>query len=133
MPYQANRTLGVHSKMFNMAEEWGLRPDGSNPTRHVKKYPEKKRERFLSPEELRELWQVFDTRLEERLESPSMIAAFKMLILTGSKLGEMQTLKWSYIQGNTIKPPLAPFPSQLQPQTYLKSGGKVKSTYTNYI
>ena len=28
-PYQANRTLGVLSKMFNLAELWGLRPDGS--------------------------------------------------------------------------------------------------------
>ncbi len=27
-PYQANRTLGVLSKMFNLAELWGLRPDG---------------------------------------------------------------------------------------------------------
>ena len=29
-PYQANRTLGVLSKMFNLAELWDLRPDGSN-------------------------------------------------------------------------------------------------------
>ena len=32
-PYQANRTLGVLSKMFNLAELWELRPDGSNPCR----------------------------------------------------------------------------------------------------
>jgi hypothetical protein len=30
-PYQANRVLAVLSKMFNLAERWGLRPDGSNP------------------------------------------------------------------------------------------------------
>ena len=34
-PYQANRVLGLVSKMMNMAERWGLREDGSNPTRHV--------------------------------------------------------------------------------------------------
>ena len=28
-PYQANRVLAVLSKMFNLAERWGLRPDGS--------------------------------------------------------------------------------------------------------
>lgn len=39
-PYQANRTLGVLSKMFNLAEIRGLRPDGSNPCRHVPKYRE---------------------------------------------------------------------------------------------
>ena len=38
-PYQANRTLGVLSKIFNLAELWGLRPDGSNPCRHVKRFP----------------------------------------------------------------------------------------------
>jgi hypothetical protein len=55
IPYQANRNLEVISKMFNLAEMWGLRPDGSNPRRHIKKYPEEKRERFLSAAELRRL------------------------------------------------------------------------------
>ena len=31
VPYQANRCLEILSKMFNLAELWGLRPDGSNP------------------------------------------------------------------------------------------------------
>jgi Aldehyde oxidase and xanthine dehydrogenase, a/b hammerhead domain len=30
-PYQANRLLAVLSKMFNLAERWGLRPDGIKP------------------------------------------------------------------------------------------------------
>jgi hypothetical protein len=54
-PYQANRVLAVLSKMFNIAERWGLRPDGSNPCRHVEKYAERKRERMLSPAELARL------------------------------------------------------------------------------
>ena len=64
-PYQANRTLGVLSKMFSLAEIWGLRPDGSNPCRHVKRYKESKRERFLSPEETERLGEVL-TRGRER-------------------------------------------------------------------
>lgn len=47
-PYQANRVLAVLSKMFTLAEAWGERPDGSNPCRHVEKFPERRRERFLS-------------------------------------------------------------------------------------
>ena len=47
-PYQANRTLAVLSKFFNWAEKHGLRPDGSNPCRHIEKYRESRRERFLS-------------------------------------------------------------------------------------
>ena len=30
-PYQANRTLGVPTKMINVAETWELRPDRSSP------------------------------------------------------------------------------------------------------
>jgi hypothetical protein len=33
IPYQANRTLSVLSKMFNLAEKWGLRSGESNPCR----------------------------------------------------------------------------------------------------
>ncbi|MEM9751365.1 MAG: integrase arm-type DNA-binding domain-containing protein, partial [Pseudomonadota bacterium] len=51
-PYTANRCLALLSHMCAVAERWGARPDGSNPCRHVKKFKEKKRERFLSPEEL---------------------------------------------------------------------------------
>ena len=54
-PYQANRVLAVLSKMFNLAERWGLRPDGSNPCRHVEKFGENKRERILSAAELARL------------------------------------------------------------------------------
>ena len=51
-PYQANSTLAMLSKFFGWAEKHGLRPDGSNPCRHVEKYPEGRRERFLSQAEL---------------------------------------------------------------------------------
>ena len=105
IPYQANRTLGVLSKLFNLAEEWGLRTDGSNPTRHVKKYPENKRERYLEPDEIKTLWKVMEKRLSEKTETPYMIAAFKTLLLTGCRLGEIQTLKWDYIQGNALRLP----------------------------
>lgn len=40
-PTNANRVLAVVRKMFNMAEVWGMRPDGSNPCRHVRKFPER--------------------------------------------------------------------------------------------
>ena len=43
-PYQANRTLGVVSKMMNLAEAWALRPDRSNPCYHIRKYKERKHE-----------------------------------------------------------------------------------------
>lgn len=104
-PYQANRTLGVLSVLFNQCEVWGLRQDGSTPCRHVKKYKEEKRERFLSPEEMKRLFEVLDECEKDGIESASMCVAIRLLALTGCRLGEIQTLKWEYIEGNTFKLP----------------------------
>jgi len=97
IPYQANRCLEVVSKMFNLAEMWGLRPDGTNPRKHIKKYPEEKRERFLSPSELKRIGEVFRDMEAEGVELSSAIAAARLLILTGCRLGEIMTLKWEYV------------------------------------
>ena len=109
-PYQANRTLGVLSKMFSLAEVWGLRPDGSNPCRHVKRYKERKRERFLSPEETERLGEVLR---EAESEMPSAVAAFRLLLLTGCRLSEIQFLRWEYVKDDCIELPDA------------KTGGRV--------
>jgi integrase len=97
IPYQANRCLEVVSKMFSLAEMWGLRPDGTNPRKHIKKYPEEKRERFLSAAELRRVGEVLREVEDEGIELPSAIAAVRLLILTGCRLGEIVTLKWEYV------------------------------------
>lgn len=104
-PYQANRTLGVLSKMFNLSEVWGLRVDGSNPCRHVPKYREVKRERYLSQAELRRLGHILSTCATDGSETPHVIGAFRLLILTGCRLGEIQTLKWDYISPNGMELP----------------------------
>jgi hypothetical protein len=39
----ANHTLAGLRRMCGMAEVWGYRPDGTNPTRHIPKYPQKGR------------------------------------------------------------------------------------------
>jgi integrase len=95
--YQANRTLAVLSKMFNLAEVWGLRSDGSNPCRHVKKYREKGRNRFLTQAELTRLGRTLVQTEVEGDETRHVVAAFRLLILTGCRLGEIQRLRWDYI------------------------------------
>jgi len=92
-PYQANRVLAVLSKMFNLAEHWGLRPDGSNPCRHVEKFAERKRERMLSPAELARLGDA----LTSYEGSPFAAAAIKLLVFTGARLGEILHLEWSWV------------------------------------
>jgi integrase len=97
VPYFANRCLAILSKMFNLAELWGLRPDGSNPCRHIRKYTEERRERFLSAAELRRVGQVLAEMQAERVEMPSALIAIRPLILTGCRLSEILTLKWEHV------------------------------------
>ncbi len=99
-PFQANRLLALLSKMFNLCELWGLRPDGSNPCRLVPKYRETPRERFLSPEEIATVGRILDKMQAEGSETKAACDAIRLLILTGCRLGEIQTLKWEY-----VKPP----------------------------
>ena len=92
-PTEANRVLAAMSTMFNMAERWGLRPDGSNPCRNVEKYPQRRRERFLSAAEL--------SRLGDALAgydgSPYHVAAIKLVVFTGARLSEILGLRWMWI------------------------------------
>ena len=96
-PYQANRTIQVLSRIFTLAEVWGLRPDVSNPCRHVKRFREEKRERFLSDAEYGRLGAALKQSEEEELEPPSAIAAIRLLMLTGCRKSEILTLRWEHV------------------------------------
>ncbi len=94
IPYQANRVIGVLSVMLAQAELWGLRPEGYNPCRGIKKFKEEKRERFLSLVELKKLGEALEG---VQCKSPYVAHFFRLLIFTGCRLGEIQTLKWEYV------------------------------------
>jgi integrase len=96
-PYQANRTLALLSKFFNWAEKHGLRPDGSNPCRHIEKYRESRRERFLSEAELARLGDALREAQTDNSATPWAIAAIRLLIFTGARLGEILALEWEHI------------------------------------
>ena len=99
-PRAANRALSVLSKMFSLACAWGMVADGTNPCRAVRKYKEKKRERLLSREEYRRLGAVLAEAEAEAAAgvdsaiSLYAIAALRLLMLTGCRLGEILTLRW---------------------------------------
>jgi len=97
IPYQANRNLEVISKMFSMAEMWGMRPDGSNPRLHIKKYPEEKRERYLSQKELSDLGSVLNEAEEMGVDDIYAVSAIRLLIFTGCRLNEIMSLKWTEV------------------------------------
>jgi integrase len=97
IPYQANRTLGVLLKMMNLAETWGMRDRRSNPCEDIERYPERKRERFLSPKELARLGQSLATAELNETETKYAVAAIRILLLTGCRLSEIQTLQWHHV------------------------------------
>jgi hypothetical protein len=94
-PYQANSTLAMLSKFFGWAEKHGLRPDGSNPCRHVEKFREGRRERFLSQAELSRPGDTLREAEQEKSCSPWVIAAIRLLTLTGARRNEILTLHGS--------------------------------------
>ena len=96
-PGVANRCLALLSKMFNLAERWGLRPDGSNPVRHVEKYNETKIERYLSKDELSRLAGVLEQVETDGSVNPFAVAAIRLLLFTGARLSEILALRWDYV------------------------------------
>lgn len=96
-PYQANRILSVLSKLFNLCELWGYRPDGSNPCRLIQRFKETRKERFLSDEEISRLSSVLAEAETSGDISIYVAAAFRMLLLTGCRLSEIQFLKWECV------------------------------------
>jgi integrase len=94
-PTNANRCRALLSHIFEIAERWGERPIGSNPCRHVQKFLEQKRERFLSPAEMARLGEALATA--EGQEPHSALAAIRLLVLTGCRLSEILTLEWAWV------------------------------------
>jgi integrase len=94
-PYQANRVLALLSWMFNLAERWGVRPDGSNPCRHVPRFREHQRHRFLSDDELARLGATLTEAEQQGLAVP--VAAVRLLLLTGCRLSEILRLSWAEV------------------------------------
>jgi len=61
---------------------------------HLEKYPESSRERFLSVAEIERLGSVLSEAERVGSESSSAIAAVRLLLLTGCRVGEILRLRW---------------------------------------
>jgi integrase len=86
-PYQANRVLALLSKMFSLAAKWGWRSD--NPVKGIERFQEKRRERWLSDDELCRLLAVLANHQNQRAAN-----AVRFQLLTGARLGEVLKARW---------------------------------------
>jgi integrase len=119
-PYQANRLLAVMGSLYSFAEQRGLVPENFNPARKIEKFPEDRRERFLTSDELERLgaairegetlgiaWWQDDTAPKSKhlakeanqrtIISTDAAAALRLLILTGARLREILHLRWENV------------------------------------
>lgn len=96
-PRSANQAVAILSKLFAWAEQLGYREPADNPCRGINRYKETKRERYLTADELARLGQAL-AAAEEQGDNPWIIGLFRMLMLTGARLSEMTTLKWSHVE-----------------------------------
>ena len=105
---RANRALALVSHLFSTAEQWGLRRSGSHPSRHIKRYRENRRERFLSNTELARLGATLTSldrqqvaRNGQRDASAFAIAAIRVALFTGARASEVLSLRWNEVRLDT--------------------------------
>lgn len=93
-PSRANTSIHLLSRMFNLAEAWGLVPPGRNPCRRLSLYRTRPRERFLTSEEYRRLGRSLKDAEAAGSIWPPAITAIRLLMLTGCRRSEILSLKW---------------------------------------
>ncbi len=89
-PYEANRLLEVLRKMFGLARVWHFTDESaSNPTEGITRFKERKRKRWVTPQELPALAKAIDGE-------PNIFvrAAIWTYLLTGMRKEELTTAKW---------------------------------------
>jgi integrase len=86
--YTANRVLALVRTMFNLAREWGVFR-GDNPTAGTRMFREEKRDRFLSPDELKRVLEALGTETDWRWR-----AYFKLALLLGPRKHELLRARW---------------------------------------
>jgi integrase/predicted DNA-binding transcriptional regulator AlpA len=91
----ANSTVQTLSAALGFAVARGLRPD--NPAFRVRRFPEKKLERFLSPAEIARLGEALAAAEAIGVMPRSAIAAIRLLVLTGCRKNEILSLKAAYV------------------------------------
>jgi integrase len=90
-PYEANRTLALLSKMFELARRWGfVLENAANPARGIDRFREYKRDRWVTPEEL--------PRVTVAIAQESNLyvrAAIWLYLLTGVRKTELLKACWA--------------------------------------
>jgi integrase len=94
---EANKVFSVLRKMFNMAEVWGYRPDGTNPCRHVPMFPAGKSTHLISDEEMGNLFRQLDKIESEGLENYVIPLGIRLQFEFAGRRSEIIALEWDWV------------------------------------
>ena len=99
-PGGANHALDTFRRIMNHAIALGHVE--TNPTRDVKPNPRVALTRFLSLEEIACLHRVLDGYASSRASRRRQADIIRLLLLTGCRKGEIVTLRWREVEGDTL-------------------------------
>ncbi len=94
---EADRTFGLLRKMFNLAEVWGLSPDGTNPFRQVPMYPPGKETRLIVDDERGRIFRHLEHMEAEGLENYVIPLAIHLQFEFAARCSEICPLDWDWI------------------------------------
>ena len=98
-PASANRALAVLSSLMKHAEALGLRPEGSNPCRGLRRRKSNFEARYLTDDEFAALGAALDSA---QTEFPVAAAALRFLLYTGARKSEALRLRWEHVHNNRV-------------------------------
>ncbi|MBV6871554.1 tyrosine-type recombinase/integrase [Xanthomonas euvesicatoria] len=94
---EANKAFSILRKMFNMAEVWGYRPDGTNPCRHVPMFPAGKSTHLISDEDMGKLFRQLDMIEAGGIENYVIPLAIRLQFEFAARRSEIVTLEWEWV------------------------------------
>lgn len=97
-----NRALPVLAALLKYAEALRLRRKGSNPCRGMPRYWQEPKERYLTPAEYRRIGAALR---EDETSYPAQVAIVRLLLFTGARVGEIQNLRWEWVQPPRVQLP----------------------------
>ena len=133
-PSIANAVVRILSAMYRLACEWGIVPEGlSNPCLSLVKYPERKRERFLTDKEFVRLGEALDDVEARGGATAPAVAAIRLLALTGCRRNEILSLRWGDValEVSELKLPDAKTGARVVPLS--APGGRASRLFTPHI
>lgn len=100
-PGNANKGLALLRRIMNHAVSSGL--VSVNPAKRIRMNPRPRLTRFLSAEEIVRLHEALDECVAERPAWERQADILRLLIHTGCRKSEIKDLKWSEVDGDTLR------------------------------